>query len=34
MIANYRQKMYFADSLGRLKYSFLKQHYEEMMPEP
>ena len=24
----------FADSLGRKKYSFLKQHYEQMMPEP
>ena len=27
MIANSRQKLYFADSLGREKYSFLKQHY-------
>ena len=34
MIANSRQKLYFADSLGRKKYSFLKQHYEQMMPEP
>ena len=33
-IANSRQKLYFADSLGREKYSFLKQHYEQMMPEP
>ena len=34
MIANSCQKLYFADSLGREKYSFLKQHYEQMMPEP
>ena len=34
MIANCRQKLYFADSLGRKKYSFLKQQYEQMMPEP
>ena len=34
MIANSRQKMYFADSLGRKKYSFLKQQYDQMMPEP
>ena len=34
MIANFRQKLYFADSLGQKKYSFLKQHYEQMMPEP
>ena len=34
MIANCRQKLFFADSLGRKKYSFLKQHYEQMMPEP
>ena len=34
MIANSRQIFYFADSLGREKYSFLKQHYEQMMPEP
>ena len=34
MIANFRQKFYFADSLGDKKYSFLKQHYEQMMPEP
>ena len=26
--------MYFADSLGRKKYSFLKQQDEQMMPEP
>ena len=34
MIANSRQKLYFADTLGRKKYSFLKQHYEQMMPDP
>ena len=34
MIANSRQKLYFEDSLGRKKYSFLKQQYEQMMPEP
>ena len=34
MIANSRQKLYFADFLGRKKYSFLKQQYEQMMPEP
>ena len=34
MMANSRQKLYFADSLGRKKYSFFKQHYEQMMPEP
>ena len=33
MIANSPQKLCFADSLGREKYSFLKQHYEQMMPE-
>ena len=34
MIANTRQILYFADFLGRKKYSFLKQHYEQIMPEP
>ena len=34
MVANSRQKLYFEDSLGRKKYSFLKQHYEQMIPEP
>ena len=34
MIAKPRQILYFADSLGCKKYSFLKQHYEQMMPEP
>ena len=33
-IAKSRQILYFADSLGRKKYSFFKQQYEEMMPEP
>ena len=32
MIANFRHKLYFADSLGCKKYSFLKQHYKQMMP--
>ena len=30
MIANSREKLYFADNLGRKKYSFLKQHYGQM----
>ena len=34
MIANSRQKLNFADSLGRKKYRFLKQQYAQMMPEP
>ena len=34
MIANSRQKVYSADSLGRKRYSFLKQQYKQMMPEP
>ena len=34
MIAKSRHILYFADSLGRKKYSFLKQHYEQMIPEP
>ena len=34
MIENVRHELYFADSLGRKKYSFLKQHYKQMMPEP
>ena len=34
MIAKSCQILYFADSLGRKKYSFFKQHYEQMMPEP
>ena len=34
MIAKSRQLLYLADSLGRKKYSFLKQHHEQMMPEP
>ena len=32
-IANSRQILYFADSLGRKKYSFLKQQHEQLMPE-
>ena len=34
MISNSRQKLYFADSLGPKKNSFLKQQYEQMMPDP
>ena len=34
MIANSRQKLNFADSLGRKKFCFLKKQYEQMMPEP
>ena len=34
MIANSRQILYFADSLGLKEYSFFKQHYEQMMPDP
>ena len=33
MIANSRQILYSADSLGRKKHCFLKQQYEEMMPK-
>ena len=34
MIANSQHKLYFADSLSRRKYSFQKQQYEQMMPDP
>ena len=37
MIANSRQILSFADSLkvkSSKKYSFVRQHYEQMMPEP
>ena len=33
MTAKFCQILYFADSLGLKKYSFLKQHYEQMMPD-
>ena len=33
IIASSCQNFCFADSLGRKKYSFLKQQYEQMMPE-
>ena len=33
MIANCRQILCFADSLGRKKYSFFKQQYKQMIPE-
>ena len=34
MIASSRQILHFAGSLCRKKYSFLKQQYEQMIPEP
>ena len=34
MIANFHYELYFADSLGCQGYSFHKQHYKQMMPEP
>ena len=34
MIANFRHELYFADSLGHKGYSFLKQHYKQIMPAP
>ena len=34
MIANFRQELFFTDSLGRKEYSFLRQHYKQMMPAP
>ena len=34
LIAKFCHEMYFAASLGRKKYPFLKQQYERMMPEP
>ena len=34
MIANSRHDLYFADFLGRKGYSFLKQHYKQMMRAP
>ena len=34
MITNSCQILCFSDSLGREKYIFLKQQYEQMMPEP
>ena len=34
MFANSGQTLYFADSLGRKTYSFFKQPYEQMMPQP
>ena len=33
-ISKSRQILYFADSLGRKKYSILKQQTEQMIPEP
>ena len=34
MIANPLQILYIANSFGPKKYSFLKRHYEEVLPEP
>ena len=34
MIEISRQKLYFADSRGRKMYNFLKQQYEQMIPDP
>ena len=34
MIANSGQILYFADCVVRRKYIFLKQQFEQMMPEP
>ena len=34
VIANFRHELYFADSLGRKRYSFLTQHHKQMMPAP
>ena len=35
MIAKFRHKLYFADSLGCKRYSFLNnQNYKQMMPAP
>ena len=34
MIANSCQRLYFADHLGRKKYSFFKEQHEKTMPEP
>ena len=35
LIANFRQELFFADSFGCKRYSFLSnQHYKQMMPTP
>ena len=34
MIAKFQHELYFADSLGLKGYSFLNQHYKQMMPAP
>ena len=34
MLANSRKQLFFADSLRRKKYSFLKQQYDQMIPGP
>ena len=34
VIATFQHELYFADSLGCKGYTFLKQHYKQMMPAP
>ena len=34
MIAKFQHELYFADSVGRKGYSFLEQHYKQMMGAP
>ena len=34
MFADSRQIMFYADSPGPIKYSFVKQQHEELVPEP
>ena len=34
VIANFCHELFLEDFLGRKKYSFLKQHYKQMMPAP
>ena len=33
MIAKFRHQLYFADSLGRKDYNFLRKNYKRMIPE-
>ena len=34
MIANFQHELYFAELYGCKGYTFLKQHYKQMMPAP
>ena len=34
MLASFRHSLFFADSLGCNRYSFLNQHYKQMMTAP